>query len=71
MVAGLSGQGTLSLGAGILQSLSSAPLRGVATLAGKKAIKADKDEIEAEAKDVREKITKGIYRYAPASSPSR
>ena len=66
VVAGLSGQGTLSLGAGILQSLSSAPLRGVATLAGKKTIKVDKDEIEAEAKDVREKITKGIYRYAPA-----
>ena len=30
VVAGLSGEGTLSLGAGILQSLSSAPLRGVA-----------------------------------------
>ena len=38
----------------------------MATLAGKKTIKVDKDEIEAEAKGVREKITKGIYRYAPA-----
>ena len=66
MVAGLSGEGTLSLGAGVLQSLSSAPLRGVAALAGKKTIKVDKEEIEAEAKGVREKITKGIYRYAPA-----
>jgi hypothetical protein len=66
VVAGLSGEGTLSLGAGILQSLSSAPLRGVATLAGNKTIKVDKDAIEAEARGVREKITKGIYRYAPA-----
>jgi AsmA-like C-terminal region len=66
VVAGLSGEGALSLGAGVLQSLSSAPLRGVAAMAGKKTIKVDKEEIEAEAKGVREKITKGIYRYAPA-----
>jgi hypothetical protein len=66
VVAGLSGEGALSLGAGVLQSLSSAPLRGVAAAAAKKTIKADKEEIEAEAKGVREKITKGIYRYAPA-----
>jgi AsmA family/AsmA-like C-terminal region len=66
VVAGLSGEGALSLGAGILQSLSSAPLRGVAAMASQKTIKVDKEEIEAEAKGVREKITKGIYRYAPA-----
>ncbi|MGA7455960.1 MAG: AsmA-like C-terminal region-containing protein, partial [Methyloceanibacter sp.] len=66
VVAGLSGEGALSLGAGVLQSLSSAPLRGVAAMAGRKTIKVDKEEIEAEAKGVREKITKGIYRYAPA-----
>ncbi len=65
VVAGLSGEGALSLGAGVLQSLSSTPLRGVATLAGKQTIKVGKEEIEAEARDVREKITKGIYRYAP------
>jgi hypothetical protein len=66
VVAGLSGEGTLSLGAGVLQALSSAPLRGVAATAARKTIKADKEEIEAETKGVREKITKGIYRYAPA-----
>ena len=66
VVAGLSGEGTLSLGAGALQSLSSAPLRGVAATAAKKTIKADKEEIEAETQSVREKITKGIYKYAPA-----
>ncbi|MBC8012703.1 MAG: AsmA family protein [Methyloceanibacter sp.] len=66
VVAGLSGEGTLSLGPGALQSLSSAPLRRVAATAAKKTIKADKEEIEAETKSVREKITKGIYKYAPA-----
>ena len=66
VVAGLSGEGTLTLGAGTLQSLSAAPLRGVAATAAKKTIKADKEEIEAEARGVREKITKGTYKFAPA-----
>ena len=67
VVAGLSGEGTLTLGAGTLQSLSAAPLRGVAATAAKKTIKADKEEIEAEARGVREKITKGTYKFAPAT----
>jgi uncharacterized protein involved in outer membrane biogenesis len=66
LIAGLSGQGTLSLGGGTIQALSPDPLRRVAAVAAKKTIKADKDEIEAEAKNVREKITKGIYKFAPA-----
>ena len=66
VVAGLGGEGTLSLGAGALQSLSAAPLRGVAATAAKKTIKADKEEIEAETQSVREKTTKGVYKYAPA-----
>ncbi|MGH6833817.1 MAG: AsmA-like C-terminal region-containing protein, partial [Methyloceanibacter sp.] len=66
VVAGLGGEGTLSLGPGTLQSLSSAPLLGVAAPAAKKTIRADKEEIEAEAKGVREKITKGVSKYAPA-----
>jgi AsmA family/AsmA-like C-terminal region len=65
LVAGLSGQGTFSLGAGALQALSPDPLRRVAATAAKKTIKADKDEIAAEAKSVRDKITKGVYKYAP------
>jgi hypothetical protein len=67
VVAGLSGEGTLTLGAGVLQSLSAAPLRGVAAAAAKKTIKADKEEIEAEARGVRETITKGTYKFAPTT----
>jgi hypothetical protein len=67
VVAGLSGEGALTLGAGILQSLSAAPLRGVAAAAAKKTIKADKEEIEAETRSVRETITKGTYKFAPAT----
>jgi hypothetical protein len=42
-------------------------LRGVAAAAAKKTIKADKEEIEAETKGVRETITKGTYKFAPAT----
>ena len=66
LVAGLSGQGTFSLGAGALQALSPDPLRRVAATAAKKTINADKDAIAAEAKSVRDKITKGTYKFAPA-----
>ena len=62
----MSGQGTFSLGAGTLQALSPDPLRRVAATAAKKTINADKDEIAAEAKSVRDKITKGSYKFAPA-----
>jgi hypothetical protein len=65
LVAGLSGEGTLVLGGGALQSLSSAPLRRVAATAANKTIDADKEEIAAEARAVRETITKGTYQYAP------
>jgi len=66
MVAGLSGEGTLVLGPGRLQSFSVAPLRRVAATAANKTIKADKERIEAEARAVREKITHGTYKFAPA-----
>ena len=39
----------------------------MAATAAKKTIKADKDEIEAEANAMREKITKGTYQYAPVN----
>jgi hypothetical protein len=39
----------------------------VAATAAKKTIKADKEEIEAEANAMREKITKGTYKYAPVN----
>jgi len=66
LVAGLSGEGTLALGPGILQALTPDPLRRVALVAAKKTIKVDKDQIAAEARRVREKLTKGFYKYAPA-----
>lgn len=69
LVAGLSGEGSLTLGAGTLLALSPAPLRKVAATAAKKTIKAGKEEIEAEAKAVREKITKGTYTFAPVKIP--
>jgi hypothetical protein len=65
LVAGLSGQGTLSLGAGTIEALSPDPLRHLAATAAKKTVTAGKDEIAAEAKSVRDKITKGTYRFSP------
>ena len=66
LVAGLSGEGTLSLGPGALLALNPDPLRRVATVAANKTIKVDKEQIAAEARTVREKLTKGIYKYGPA-----
>lgn len=68
LVAGLSGEGTLALGAGSVQSLNPEPLRRVAATAAKK-IKANKEQIAAEARAVREKVTTGLYKYAPAHFP--
>ena len=65
VVAGLGGEGTFSLGAGTLQGLTPDPLRRVAVLASNKTIKVDKDQIAAEARTVREKLTKGVYKFAP------
>lgn len=69
LVAGLSGEGSLALGAGALQSLSPVPLRRVVATAANKTIKADKEEIAAEAQAVRETITKGSYKFAPVTFP--
>src|SRR6185312_4814117 len=66
LVAGLSGEGTLSLGPGALMALNPDPLRRVAVVASNKRIKVDKDQIAEEARTVREKVTKGIYKYGPS-----
>jgi uncharacterized protein involved in outer membrane biogenesis len=66
LVAGLSGEGTLSLGPGAVLALNPDPLRRVATVAANKTIKVDKDQIAAEARTVRERLTKGVYKYGPA-----
>ncbi|MGV1014531.1 MAG: AsmA-like C-terminal region-containing protein, partial [Methyloceanibacter sp.] len=68
LVASLNGEGTLSLGAGTLQSLSPEPLRRVAASAAKKS-KTSQAQIAAEAQAVREKVTKGLYKYAPVELP--
>ncbi len=47
-------------------ALNPDPLRRVATVAANKTIKVDKDQIAAEAQTVRERLTKGIYKYGPA-----
>jgi hypothetical protein len=65
LVAGLSGEGTLSLGPGALLALNPDPLRRVAMVASNKRIKVDRDQIAEEAQTVREKVTKGIYKYGP------
>jgi hypothetical protein len=65
LVAGLSGEGTLSLGPGALLALNPDPLRRVALVASNKRIKVDRDQIAEEARTVREKVTKGIYKYGP------
>ena len=70
LVAGLSGQGTLALEPGILQTLSSEPLNRMAAEAAKsKKIKADKDQIAALAHSLRDKLTHGTYKYAATTFP--
>ena len=68
LVAGLSGEGALTLAAGTLQSFNPAPLQQVAASA-KKKVKATKEQIEAQARTVRDKLTKGTYRYGATTIP--
>ena len=68
LVAGLSGEGALTLAAGTLQSFNPAPLQQVAASA-KKKVKATKEQIEAQARSVRDKLTKGTYRYGATTIP--
>jgi hypothetical protein len=65
LVAGLSGDGTLSLGPGAVLALNPDPLRRVAVVASNTRIKVDRDQIAEEARTVRDKVTKGIYKYGP------
>jgi len=65
LVAGLSGEATLSLGPGAVLALNPDPLRRVAVVASNTRIKVDRDQIAEEARTVRDKVTKGIYKYGP------
>ncbi len=70
LVAGLSGEGTLALAPGSLQSLNAEPLKRMASEAAKsKKIKADKDQIAALARSLRDRLTHGTYKYAAATLP--
>ena len=66
LVAGLSGQGTLSLGPGSVHPLSAEPLRQFAATTARKKTKVSKEQIAADARAVGEKLTSGLYKY-PAS----
>lgn len=68
IVAGLSGEGNLSLDPGTLQAFNPAPFQRVAATARRNA-KATKEQIAAQAKSLRDGITKGTYRYEAASIP--
>ena len=66
LVAGLSGQGTLSLGPGSVHPLSAEPLRQFAATTARKKTKVSKEQIAADVRAVGEKLTSGAYKY-PAS----
>jgi hypothetical protein len=65
----LSGEGTLALQAGMVQALTSEPLRRVALEAAKTKIKADKNQAAALARSVREKLKGGTYKYGATTIP--
>ncbi len=70
LVAGLNGEGTLFLDPGVLQALSPDPLRRVAIDAARsKKVKPDKDQIAAQMRAMRDKLTHGTYAYAAAELP--
>jgi uncharacterized protein involved in outer membrane biogenesis len=66
VVAGLSGTGSISLGGGTLLALNAGPLRRMAAKAAGANTKATKAEIDADTRKLREMLTKGTYKYAPA-----
>jgi uncharacterized protein involved in outer membrane biogenesis len=69
LVAGLSGEGTLSLDPGVVQALSQDPLRRVAVEAAKTKKIKDKDQIAAITRTLRDGMTKGTYKYGAVAIP--
>ena len=68
LVAGLGGEGNLSVEPGTLQAFNPVPLQRVAATA-KRNVKATKEQIAAQARSLRDGMTKGTYRYETASIP--
>src|SRR6476660_1800568 len=69
LVAGLSGDGTLFLDPGALQTLSPEPLKRIAFDVKSKKLKPDKDQIAERMRTLQDTLTKGTYAYAPTALP--
>lgn len=69
LVAGLSGEGTLSLEPGVVQAMSKEPLQRVAVEAAKTKKLKDKEQIAAITRTLRDGMTKGTYKYGAVSIP--
>ena len=68
LIAGLSGEGTLSLEPGVVQAMSQEPLRRVAVEAAKTKKFKDKEQITAITRTLRDGMT-GTYKYGAVAIP--
>ena len=69
LIAGLSGDGTLSLEPGVVQAMSQDPLQRVAVEAAKTKKFKDKGQITAITRTLRDGMTKGTYKYGAVTIP--
>ena len=69
LVAGLSGEGTLSLEPGVVQAMSQEPLRRVAVEAAKTKKFKDKEQITNLTRALRDGMTRGTYKYGAVTIP--
>jgi uncharacterized protein involved in outer membrane biogenesis len=69
LIAGLTGDGTLSLEPGVVQAMSQEPLRRVAVEAAKTKKLKDKEQITAITRTLRDGMTKGTYKYGAVAVP--
>ena len=69
LVAGLSGEGALTLQPGTVQALSEEPLKRVAFEAAKTKKLKDKEQIASLTKALRDKLTHGTYKYDAVTLP--
>jgi len=69
LVAGLSGEGTLSLEPGVVQAMSKEPLQRVAVEAAKTKKFKDKEQIANITRALREGLMRGTYKYGAVAIP--
>ncbi|MGD9400567.1 MAG: AsmA-like C-terminal region-containing protein, partial [Methyloceanibacter sp.] len=67
IVADLSGQGGMTLGAGTLTSFTAAPLRQIAAKAAASNKVATKEQLDADAERIRGELSKGRYAFDPVT----